>query len=64
MAHDDDLDLIPARGAHLAHAELVAIMRTLRALVAGTVDHEPNRAHAVSIAYIVTTAMDRAKGEG
>lgn len=63
MATDEGLDWIPLGGAHLTQQELKEIMRTLRALVAGTAADEPARAHAVSVAYVVTRAMERARGE-
>lgn len=35
----------------------------LRALISGTDADEPNRAHAVSIAHILSDAIDRSRGE-
>ncbi|MBI2169568.1 MAG: hypothetical protein HYU28_08730 [Actinobacteria bacterium] len=62
MAEDDPLAWIPDTGARLTRAEVVEIMRTLRALVAGTAPDEPNRVHVISVAHIVTTAIDRERG--
>lgn len=53
---------VPEAGARLTKEELVEILRALRALISGTEPDEPNRAHAVSIAYAVSTAMDREGG--
>jgi hypothetical protein len=57
------LDWIPVDGCHLTHDEIVEILGSLRALVDGTDPDEPNRAHAVSIAYVVAEAIER-EGEG
>ena len=53
---------VPEAGARLTKDELVEILFALRALVSGTEPDEPNRAHAVSIAYVVSAAMDREGG--
>lgn len=62
MVDDEGLGWIPDGGTRLTRDELLEIMRTLRALIAGTERDEPNRAHAVSIAYVVTMAIDRERG--
>lgn len=58
----DDLDWIPVDGCRLTRDELTQIFESLRALVDGTAPDEPNRAHAVSIAYVVAEAIDRTEG--
>ncbi len=57
----DEFEWIPEGGCHLAKADLVEIFRSLRALVDGTVPDEPNRSHVVSIAYVVSEAIERAR---
>ena len=39
------------------------MMVSLRAIIAGTEPDEPNRAHAVTIAFVVAEAVERAGGE-
>ncbi|HMQ26397.1 MAG TPA: hypothetical protein PKA98_10455 [Acidimicrobiales bacterium] len=62
MPADVTFAWVPEAGARLTKEELVEILRALRALISGTEPDEPNRAHAVSIAYAVSTAMDREGG--
>ena len=56
---DDDLDWLPEHGAHLTVSELRSIFELLRALVDGTDEAEPNRAHTVSIAWVISSAVER-----
>jgi hypothetical protein len=37
-------------------------MRSLRSIIDGTEPDEPNRSHAVTIAYVVGDAIDRTGG--
>jgi len=60
---DDGLDWIPVDGCRLSREELVEVFQSLRALVDGTDADEPNRAHAVSIAYVLAEAIER-EGDG
>ena len=60
---DDGLDWIPVDGCRLLREELVEVFETLRALIDGTEGDEPNRAHAVSIAYVLAEAIER-EGDG
>ena len=57
-----DLSWLPSGGAHLTQLELAEVVRALRALVDGTESDEPNRAHTVSIAYVIAAAIDRSGG--
>lgn len=57
------LEWIPERGCYLSRPDLLEIFVALRALVDGTSPDEPNRAHAVTIAYVVAEAIERAGGE-
>jgi hypothetical protein len=59
---EDELDWLPPNGALLAHDDLAQVMRALRALISGTEPDEPNRAHAITIAFVVAEAIDRAGG--
>jgi len=54
-----ELDWLPAGGACLTAAELTSVLVSLRSLIDGTDPDEPNRAHVVTIAYEVATAIDR-----
>ena len=56
------LDWLPPNGAHLTVEELDTMMTSLRSLIDGTDADEPNRAHAVTIAYTLATAIDREDG--
>lgn len=60
---DDGLDWIPVDGCRVSREELVEVFQSLRALVDGTDADEPNRAHAVSIAYVLAEAIER-EGDG
>lgn len=60
----DDLGWLPVEGALLTQQELFDMSIALRALISGTDADEPNRAHAVSIAHILSDAIDRSGGEG
>lgn len=64
MVADASLAWVPDGGARLTRHQLVEILLALRALISGTEPDEPNRAHAVSIAYVVSTAIDREGGDG
>ena len=57
-----ELDWLPERGAHLDSDELATILEALHALVDGTNDNEPNRAHIVTAAFVLTRAIDRTAG--
>lgn len=59
---DEDLPWVPVGGACLTRGELIEIFVALRALVNGTDPDEPNRAHAVTIAYVVAEAIEREGG--
>lgn len=58
----DDLGWLPPAGIRLDRDELVVVMTCLRALIDGTAPDEPNRAHAVTIAYVVADAIERLGG--
>ena len=58
-----ELDWLPERGAHLTRDELAIVLEAFHALVDGTDDNEPNRAHVVTAAFVITRAIDRAGGE-
>jgi hypothetical protein len=58
----DELDWLPPGGVRLDREELVVVVTWLRALVDGTKPDEPNRAHAVTIAYVVADAIERSGG--
>ncbi len=59
----DDLDWLPEDGVVLARADLERILIDLRALVHGTGELEPNRAHVVDIAITLTRALERNRGD-
>ena len=59
----DDLDWLPDEGVVLARADLERIFIDLRALVRGTGELDPNRAHAVDIAVTLTQALERNRGD-
>ena len=63
MVADASLAWVPDGGALLTRDELVDILLALRALISGTEADEPNRAHAVSIAHVASTAIDREGGD-
>lgn len=50
----DGLDWLPDEGVVLTRADLERIFVALRALISGTAQLEPNRAHAVDIAVTIT----------
>jgi hypothetical protein len=54
--------LAPSGGSHLDRDELARVVVALRALIDGSEPDEPNRAHAVTIAYVVADAIERAGG--
>lgn len=54
-----DLDWLPNDGVHLDRNELAVVVTALRALIDGSEPDEPNRAHAVTIAYVVADAIER-----
>ena len=55
----DDLGWLPAAGIQLDRDELALVVVALRALIDGSEPDEPNRAHAVTIAYVVADAIER-----
>jgi hypothetical protein len=63
MSRPDDLDWLPAEGTHLTHQALVELFISLRALIDGTDEIEPNRSHAISIAFVLRDAMRETRGE-
>jgi len=58
----DDLDWLPPRGIRLERDDLVVVISALRTLINGTEPDEPNRAHAVTISYVIADAIERAGG--
>ena len=58
----EGLGWLPPGGARLTRDELADVMHALRALISGTEPDEPNRAHAVTIAYAVAGAIEREGG--
>ena len=54
----EDLGWLPSDGVHLDRDELTRVVVALRALINGSEPDEPNRAHAVTIAY----AIERTEG--
>ncbi|MEA2703614.1 MAG: hypothetical protein QOD63_1559 [Actinomycetota bacterium] len=62
MPGEDDLGWLPASGVHLSRDEVASIFGALRALVGGTDSDEPNRAHTVTIAFVIADAIERAGG--
>lgn len=59
----DGLDWLPDEGIVLTKADLERIFVALRALISGTAQLEPNRAHAVDIALTITRALERNYGD-
>ena len=53
----DGLEWLPDEGVVLTKADLERVFVALRALVSGTGELEPNRAHAVEIAVTITRAL-------
>lgn len=62
MADDEALDWLPPRGVRLTRDEFATVLRALRAIISGTEPHEPNRAHAVTIAFALGAAVEREGG--
>lgn len=60
----DDVSWVPRHDVRLSSTEVAEVMRSLRALVDGTRSDEPNRAHVVTIAVIVTRAIERSEEGG
>jgi len=58
----EDLGWLPSDGVHLDRDELTPVVVALRALINGSDPDEPNRAHAVTIAYVVADAIERTEG--
>ena len=54
---------MPDEGIVLTKADLERIFVALRALISGTAQLEPNRAHAVDIAVTITRALERNYGD-
>lgn len=59
----EGLDWLPDEGVVLTRADLERIFGDLRALIRGTAQLEPNRAHAVDIAVAITQALERNRGD-
>ena len=59
----EELDWLPEDGLALSRAELECIFIDLRALISGTGELDPNRAHAVDIAVTLTQALERDRGD-
>jgi hypothetical protein len=59
----DGLEWLPDEGVVLTKADLERIFVALRALISGTAQLEPNRAHAVDIAATITRALERNYGD-
>lgn len=59
----DGLDWLPDEGVVLTKADLERIFVALRAMISGTAQLEPNRAHAVDIAVTITRALERNYGD-
>lgn len=62
MSHSE-LDWLPPDGIHLNVSEIGQVLEALRGVIDGTESDEPNRAHAVSIATIIGTAVSREEDE-
>ena len=60
----EDLGWLPPEGVHLDRDELPRVVVALRALIDGSEPDEPNRAYAVTIAYVVADAIERTGGAG
>ncbi len=58
----DDLSWLPDDGVALSRSELERIFSALRALVSGTDELDPNRAHTVDIAFTIAEAIERQRG--
>jgi hypothetical protein len=58
------LGWLPSEGVHLDRDELALVVVALRALIDGSEPDEPNRARAVTIAYVVADAIERTGGAG
>jgi hypothetical protein len=59
----EGLEWLPEEGVVLTKADLNRIFVALRALISGTAQLEPNRAHAVDIAVTITRALERNYGD-
>jgi hypothetical protein len=59
---EDGLGWLPEDGVVLTRADLERIFVSLRALISGTDEVEPNRSHAVDIAEAITHALERETG--
>lgn len=59
----EGLDWLPDDGVVLSRADLERIFVDLRALISGTGELDPNRAHAVDIAVTITQALERDRGD-
>jgi len=60
----EGLEWLPDEGVVLTRADLERIYSsTFRALISGTAQLEPNRAHAVDIAVTITQALERNRGD-
>lgn len=57
-----ELDWLPPEGVHLVRDELAREVVALRSVIDGSEPDEPNRAHAVTIAYVVADAIERTGG--
>jgi hypothetical protein len=59
----DGLEWLPEDGVVLTRADLERIFKSLRTLIAGTGEVDPNRAFAVDIAVTITRALERDTGD-
>jgi len=50
---------LPPDGIRLELDELVVLVDAIRALIDGSSSDEPNRAHILTIAFIIAEAVDR-----
>ena len=53
---------LPSDGVVLTRSDLERIVRSRRALIAGTDELDPSRSHAVDIAVAITQALERDSG--
>jgi len=59
----EGLEWPPDEGVAPTRADLERIFVDLRALISGTAELDPNRAHAVDIAVTITQALERSNGD-
>ncbi len=51
---------LPPAGIRIERDELVVVVDAIRALIDGSSPDEPNRAHILTIAFIIAEAVERA----